>query len=162
MELGYRSFLATALIIFIIGAFILVYAALHISKNPMALFKPSAVTVRDTNVEVRRANTPATRAKGLAGVTALLDTEGMWFIFDSPARQVFWMKDMLIPIDIIWVLDHTVVGVSKEVPLPAPGTPDALLPTYPSPGPVDHALEVSAGFARRHSLNIGDPVEFNP
>ena len=49
------------------------------------------------------ANTDASRERGLSSHTALLDNQGMLFIFDKPGNYGFWMKDMIFPIDILWI-----------------------------------------------------------
>jgi uncharacterized membrane protein (UPF0127 family) len=63
------------------------------------------------------------------------------------------MRDMLIPIDIIWIADAKVAGLHKEL---APGDDSNFI----APAPVRLVLEVPAGFADRHGIKVGDPVVF--
>ena len=47
-------------------------------------------------------DTPETRAKGLMFVDAMAKSSGMLFLYESPQRAVFWMKNTLIPLDMIF------------------------------------------------------------
>ncbi|HEU4429193.1 MAG TPA: DUF192 domain-containing protein, partial [Myxococcota bacterium] len=98
-------------------------------------------------------DTPALRARGLSGRAALAPDEGMLFLFETPAIQSFWMKDMRFPIDIVWIRDQRIVGITPDVPVPR--TPREL-PQFHSPVPCDVVLEVRAGTARRWGLRLGD------
>jgi uncharacterized membrane protein (UPF0127 family) len=71
------------------------------------------------------------------------------------------MKDMLIPLDFIWVANGKIVKIDKNVPAPAPNTPDGNLKTY-SPGtPIDYVLEVNAGFSDKNNIKVGDSVNLS-
>ena len=63
------------------------------------------------------------------------------------------MRDMRFAIDIIWIEGGKVVGFHENL---SPRVPR----NFQSPVPVSLVLEVPAGFARRHGLKPGDPVEF--
>ena len=78
----------------------------------------------------------------------------MYFVFDKPKPAVFWMKGMLIPLDIIWISDNTVVGLEKNVPPPAnPAQTDPL--QYHAPQPVDAVLELFSGQAKELNIDVG-------
>ena len=98
---------------------------------------------------------------GLPGRKSLPDKQGMLFVFDTKSYQTFWMKDMLIPIDIIWISDDIIVDISKNVPNPVPGTVQAQLPLYSSSKPANYVLEVNAGFSDKYSIKIGDKVDLS-
>jgi len=98
-------------------------------------------------------STPETRAKGLGGRTGLASDEGMLFAFDTDAKYRFWMKDMLFPIDILWLSGTgEVVDMRKNV---SPATyPEVFTPIAPS----RYVLELPAGFAEAYSVKVGDVV----
>jgi uncharacterized protein len=101
------------------------------------------------------ASTSAEREQGLSGQQSLPDDGGMLFSFDQPAKYGFWMKDMLIPIDIIWILpDKSVSGILRDV---APGT-------YPqvfySSVPVRYVLELNSGGAAKWGIATGTKLVF--
>jgi uncharacterized membrane protein (UPF0127 family) len=80
----------------------------------------------------------------------------MLFVFDGPQTQTFWMHGMLFPIDIIWILDDMVVGVTENAPIP---TSQFETPTFSSPSPINRVLEVAAGTALKNGIVVGSKVE---
>lgn len=85
----------------------------------------------------------------------------MLFVYSQPSIHQFWMKDMQFPIDIIWIDNGKVVGITDNVPPPDPNTTLNQLPTYSSPQPVSAVLEVNAGYAAMYNIMAGDPVELS-
>ena len=117
------------------------------------------VTIDNISIPVEIANTPALEAKGLSGRTALATDSGMLFTVDPKNNEpAFWMKNMLIPIDIIWIKNNQIIQIDKNVPAPAPGTTDSALKLYKPISPVDYVLEVNAGFAFTNNIKVGDSV----
>jgi uncharacterized membrane protein (UPF0127 family) len=132
---------------------------------------------------VELATTVIQQAKGLSGRTGLGENDGMLFLFNRPAIQSFWMKDMNFPIDIIWIgstpsMDSTgspqassgqaaltadgqtgkVLGFEQNAPTPKPGAQLWQLPIYSSPDGVDTVLEVPAGTVAKNGITVGEPV----
>ena len=109
-------------------------------------------------IEVEIADTVAARARGLSYRDSLGENNGLYFIFDSPGNQAFWMKDMNFPIDIIWIKDDKIVGVAENV-MPQPGAQLWQLKSYSSPVPVNRVLEVNAGWFAKNGIKIGDEAK---
>ena len=66
-------------------------------------------------IKVELAITPEARARGLSGRQGLTQDEGMLFVFDTPGKYPFWMKDMNFAIDMIWISeDSKVVYIKKD------------------------------------------------
>ena len=61
------------------------------------------MTVGGVNLITSFSTTPDAQSKGLAIRDSLNENEGMLFIFETPQKYSFWMKDMKFPIDIIWI-----------------------------------------------------------
>lgn len=95
------------------------------------------------------------RAKGLSGREGLGEKEGMLFKFDEYGFYYFWMKDMLFPIDMIWIRDNKVVDVTHNAPFPVGDEQPA---SFSPQEIVNYVLEVNAGFAREHGIQEGDMV----
>lgn len=107
------------------------------------------VDVADTNEE---------RAQGLSGKSNLEDSYGMLFDFKTQdIKPSFWMKDMLIPIDIIWINDGMVSQIHKNV-LAEPGVPTNELKLYTPDTVIDYVLEVKAGISDQKQIKEGDVV----
>lgn len=128
---------------------------------------PSQKEIRINNipVKVEIAKTPEERKKGLSEREKLPEDEGMLFVFDTEGgyskkdiNPTFWMKDMKIPIDIIWIKEGKIVQIDKNIKPPAENTPDNKLKRYTSPITVDYVLEVNAGFSDKNSLKVGQTL----
>jgi uncharacterized membrane protein (UPF0127 family) len=98
-------------------------------------------------------STPAEQERGLGGRKEIPDNYGMLFVFASKDRYGFWMKDMLTPIDIVWLHDDgTIMKIDAQVD-------PATYPTaYYPPEPVKYVLETRAGYAARHDWKIGTAI----
>jgi len=116
--------------------------------------------VGETPVTVRLAVTEDEHRQGLSGVTQLMENEGMLFVFKTKTSTAFWMKDMKISLDILWIRDGKVIQINETVLPPTEGTPDSKLPLYLPHSRIDHVLEVNAGFSKAHNLKVGDIVTF--
>lgn len=110
---------------------------------------------RPFTVEVVK--TPASIQQGLSGRDAIT-TDGMLFVMPTIDYHGFWMKDMRFDLDMVWIKDCQVVGVTAGVPVPVPGTPLESLPTYQPPGPVDMVLEVPAQKSQAKNWAVGTPI----
>lgn len=104
------------------------------------------------------ARTVAARERGLSGRKGLAPDEGMLFIFDAADTYGFWMKEMLFPIDILWLNGSRIVDISTDLP---PSVPGDRLPVFYPRVPADRVLEVPAGFAKVHGLKLDMPVEYH-
>lgn len=113
--------------------------------------------VGSSTVAVEFARVPEAWARGLSNRDSLPEGVGMLFVFPAAEQRIFWMKDTRMPLDLVWIRDGTVIGITAGVQ-PEPGVADALLRRYPSPGAVDQALEVNAGWAAGHGVNVGDVI----
>jgi uncharacterized membrane protein (UPF0127 family) len=119
-------------------------------------YQHGQVKFAEQTVKVLIPTTQATQAKGLGGRTALSDSEGMLWQYAELQQPTFWMKDMLIHLDFIWLRDSVVVEIMPDVAAPENATD---LPLYTPTVLVDGVLEVPAGFALRHHVQVGDAAE---
>lgn len=127
-----------------------VFAATAPQVEPLAIVTRAGVR-HDFKVEI--ADTPAAQATGLMSRRTMPQDQGMLFEFGLPAQPVsFWMKDTLIPLDIIFVDPR---GVIVNI---AAGIPQSLTP-IPSGGPVKAVLEINGGLAAKFGIQPGDRVE---
>jgi len=132
-------------------------------KLPFAVATPAgnlkSLTINSTSIPVEISKTKQEREKGLSGRSSLPGGSGMLFVFDSQKIVPnFWMKDMQIAIDIIWIADNKITKIDKNVLPPAADTPDTKLVIY-SPGkPIDYVLEVESGFCDKNNIKVGDSV----
>jgi uncharacterized membrane protein (UPF0127 family) len=127
------------------------------SPNPSNL---KTLNLEGKTIQIELANTAKLRSVGLSGRTALDEDRGMLFVFDSKkVTPNFWMKDMLIPIDIIWIRDGVVEKIDADLPPPPSKTKDSELKIYTPGRPIDYVLEVKAGFSEKYGVDVGDAVK---
>ena len=120
-------------------------------------FQPTAMVRLGSGVFMARiADDTAERTKGLSGVKSLSDNEAVLFDFQTEGKWGIWMKDMKIPIDIIWLNeDKEVVYIVKQAPAELGTTK-----TYAPDKPARYVLETKAGAAAASSISIGDTAIF--
>ncbi len=107
-------------------------------------------------VSVDIADTEAVRQRGLMFRDHLAPNEGMIFVFPEPGYYPFWMKNTLIPLDMLWLDGQArIVSIARSVP-PCKADP---CPSYPPTGTATYVIEVVSGFARQHDLKVGDAVK---
>lgn len=106
-----------------------------------------------TTIAAEVADTPALRERGLGGRTSLAEGSGMWFVFDTDDYWPFWMKDTLIPLDMLWVAaDGTIVTIARDV------RPESYPQAYEPTQPARYVLEVPAGFAASRGIAEGQII----
>lgn len=117
------------------------------------------VSVNNVTLKVEIAEDSQSRMKGLSNRKSLDPDWGMLFISPDPFIQTFWMKDMLFPLDFIWINDGKVVNLHENIP--PPSSPDFRPIVISSAVPVDQVLEVNSGFIAKNKIKIGDKVVVN-
>jgi uncharacterized membrane protein (UPF0127 family) len=121
-------------------------------------YETYAVLPKGEKILIELVRTDEERARGLSGRQNLKEDEGMYFVFPREDRYGFWMKGMQFPIDIIWIHQGKVVGVSENVPH-EPGKSDDELPVYHPSSPVNSVLEMRAGSAKRYTIEEGSKIQ---
>ena len=111
------------------------------------------------NLSVEVVSTVQEKRTGLAHRSSLEKGKGMLFIYEQIEEQVFWMKGMLISIDIVWIRKGRVVHVEHSVLPPSPMTKDSSLLRYGRGIYSDMVLEVPAGYAQEISLTQGSLIQ---
>lgn len=113
----------------------------------------SAVTVGDHAFDVELVTTPASREQGLMWRVHMAPDHGMLFVFPQSQPRWFWMKNTLIPLDILYFSsDRELVSIKHGVP-PCRSSP---CPAYGSGKPALYVLELNGGVARDLGLEVGD------
>ncbi len=102
------------------------------------------------NVELARAQDEIT--KGLMYRTSLPENRGMLFVFEGEEQRFFWMKNTLIPLDMIFISGGgRIVNIEKAVPCKTDNCP-----LYLSYFPAKYVLEVNGNFTEENNIEVGD------
>ncbi len=106
------------------------------------------------DIDVQLADSASERELGLSYREGLGDNEGMLFVFDTPGKYGFWMKDMNFPIDMVWFSANGQAVYIEE---------NVATSTYPkaftNSSSAQYVLELGAGEAREHGLYLGTKVD---
>lgn len=108
------------------------------------------------NVEI--VDTPQERSRGLMFREHLDQDSGMFFVFERQDILAFWMKNTLIPLDMLFIDENfEIVEIKKSVP-PCFEEP---CPNYPTKKPAKYVLEVNEGFVERNNIKVSDKILYN-
>jgi uncharacterized membrane protein (UPF0127 family) len=157
-------FLVIVLLVFLCG--VVIWGVKHLSAYPQnPQYLNYDVPVGERPIRVLSLNGTPIRAevvypgpdtqRGLGGRSQMPLDEGMLFELQYEDIHSFWMKDMLIPIDIIWINGDKVVEMAEYLPpprryeVPVTHTPSAL---------ANRVLEVNAGMVESTGLKVGDRI----
>lgn len=132
------------------------------SRSPVVVEQfplTAQVTIGSETILLEVAQTPAQQAQGLMFRTELAGDRGMLFQFPEPRIARFWMKNTLIPLDIIFLRAGKIKRIIANVP-PCKADP---CPTYgPMADEVDQVLELGAGRAKELGLEVNQVLKFLP
>src|SRR3989338_1279150 len=118
------------------------------SKEPQVCFE-------DTCFNVEIVDTSAEREIGLMNRAELDSDSGMLFIFESEGNYPFWMKNTLIPLDMIWIDKNNSI-VDIETALPCEADP---CPVISPSGDALYVLEINAGLSSQKGIITGMQAE---
>ncbi len=105
---------------------------------------------------VEIASTPEERSRGLMYRENLPGNEGMLFVFKEEGNYSFWMKNVLIPLDIIWIDKNGKITYIAENLQPNSGVHyETIKPSQRA----KYVLEINGGLAAKIGLTIGDMVK---
>lgn len=93
------------------------------------------------------------RAQGLMFVEEMGTFEGMLFVFEAPQTASFWMRNTLIPLDMVFIGADGVVDHIHENAVPLDETPIF------GGDDIQYVLEVNGGLSARLGLSVGDEVQ---
>jgi len=107
----------------------------------------------EAEFNVAVADSIAERSRGLMFVESMGTMEGMLFVYRVPQSVSFWMRNTLIPLDMIFVDKDGVVRNIHSMAQPLDETP-----IYGGEG-IKFVLEINGGMAERLGLAVGDQMQ---
>lgn len=140
----------------LIGGVILVIVASAIAFMLSNLQPKTEVRVGTAVFQTQLADDEAERTKGLSGVSSLGANDGLLMVFPSDDTWGIWMRDMKVPIDIIWIdRAYKVVHIVKNAQ-----PEDSTAKTFAPMKPARFVLEVPAGSVEMYGIKVGDMADF--
>ncbi len=114
------------------------------------------VIINGNKIAVEIADEPQEHSLGLMHRKHLDENKGMLFIFNDEQIRNFWMKNTLIPLDMLFISKDSVIVDIIEAE-PCRKDPCSL---YPGKEPAKYVLEVNKGHSSQKNIRIGDKVTF--
>lgn len=147
------------LLVFSIGCFVSLYIVLPTTKSKDIQFKKGEISFHRQQLTLKTeiAMTRVQLETGLMFRKKLLSNQGMLLIFKQQNIQKIWMKNMLFPLDMVFISSQNqVVSILKNLP---PCLKDGCI-TYKTTTPSKIVLELKAGKIDQYKIKIGDKVSF--
>ena len=113
------------------------------------------VIIAGRTIELEVARTQQQQAMGLMFRTVLADNRGMLFQFKPPQPTKFWMKNTLIPLDMVFLQNGKVAAIAASVP---PCTQEPC-PTYGPDTAIDQVVELRGGRVAELGLKVGETLK---
>jgi uncharacterized membrane protein (UPF0127 family) len=118
---------------------------------------PRVVLPSGSTYTLEVVRTPEEQAQGLMFRESLAEKTGMLFPFGDKAVHRFWMKNTMIPLDMIWMdSDGRVIFVSADTP-PCRADP---CPSYGPDSAAASVLEIAGGKAEKERIGLGSVLRF--
>lgn len=121
-------------------------------EGELLFLKPDGSVIVKVNIEI--ADNDAERQMGLMNRSFMNNSQAMLFIFDKEEPQAFWMKNTIIPLDILYV------NSNKEIVSIAANTEPFSEKSLPSAGPAIYVVEVNAGFCDQYGISAGYKISY--
>ena len=127
------------------------------TASPSPSPQPAVILRGGQRFAVEIVTTDEERARGLMNRTSLPRDRGMLFVFATDEEHSFWMKNTLIPLDMVWLdQGRRVVAFHSNVP-PCRVDP---CPNYAPGASARYVLELNGGTAAEAGVKVGDLVTF--
>lgn len=125
----------------------------QISENDNAL----RICLKNKCFDVEIVRTEEEKKTGLMNREHLDPDDGMLFLFENKGVYNFWMKNTLIPLDIIWIDENKKVVFIKENAMPCNFEDCEVF--YPNQK-AKYVLEINGGLAEKYGIKVGDIADF--
>jgi hypothetical protein len=129
-----------------------------VKKSIIQFVKDGELTFQTKNntyiqkIDIEIADNDDRRTRGLMDRIGMKENQGMLFIFPYDTIQSFWMKNTVMPLDIMFInRDNEIVTIHKNT---VPFDTGA----YASTKPASLVVEVNAGYTEKYGINVGDKI----
>jgi len=139
---------------------ILILFVYQITKTNGESLKPVStdfVVIKNQKVFLDVADNREKITRGLMGVDNIAENQGMVFLFKKHDYKTFWMKNMKIPLDIVFISNEKIAKIYNEVPV----CEKYPCPLYESKYKIDSVIEFKKGFCEKYNVKVGDKIKFS-
>ncbi len=155
------SKVATIIVLIAVAVFFVVNNFINNNETEVKYYtfrKEGELTFTDTlgnakiKIDLEIADSEYERQLGLMNRKSMEETQGMLFIFQYERMQSFWMRNTLIPLDILFInKDKEIITIHKN-------TETLSAQSYPSTAPAIYVVELVGGFTDKYNIVKGDKI----
>ena len=122
------------------------------AQSPQIQLPRTTLSIGMFQIDTQVAQAPEERQIGLMFRTQMPQAEGMLFIFETPSKQCFWMKNTLLPLTAAFVADDgSIVNFADMKP--------QTTETHCSAKPVRYVLEMNQGWFVKKGIKAGTKLK---
>ena len=125
---------------------------LQSSQNTESMQIASVIFANNVKIDAEIADNETLRQNGLMHRKHLAENHGMLFVYPGQAIRAVWMKNTLIPLDVLFLSENGKIVSLLRGLTPCEQTP---CPISRSSTDAHYMLEVNAGFIDRHRIKVG-------
>lgn len=144
--------------ILLIAVIVFSFGQKYLRDLPLPFTQTATATINNQRFNLTVAKSDQEKEIGLSERQSLPQDSGMLFVFEELNYYSFWMKNMRLPVDIIFIRGDQIVTIYENVQPPKEETTS--LPIYKPKEPADKVLEINAGLSRKHNFKEGNKVTF--
>ena len=138
----------------LITLIIIATLACWLALSPHQKIRQPKLCIDSHCIEISIADTPEKQEQWLMYVQHLPENSGMLFIFDKADIYTFWMKNTLIPLDMIRInTDNKIVDIQEALPC----TTD-ICQTYPGKWSASYVLEINKWLSKKRNIHTGQDI----
>lgn len=119
-------------------------------EGELTFVKPNGEMISQLDIEI--ADDDEQRMTGLMFRDKMLENQGMLFIFPNEALQSFWMKNTILPLDMIFINSKMEIVKIHKNTIPYSEQ------SYPSIKPAQYVVEVNANYTDKYGIKEGDKI----
>lgn len=140
---------------------LLCFAACSRSPDPVRDFGSREVTMPDGRTVLAEVlMNPVDMARGMMFRDSLAPDRGMLFIHGGPGRYTYYMFQVKVPLDIVWMdTKRRVAEIAANTP-PCPSKSAKECPHYGGHETSQYVLELAGGMAAKHGVQVGSVLNF--
>ncbi|MFP4514658.1 MAG: DUF192 domain-containing protein [Parcubacteria group bacterium] len=137
--------------------FLIITSLVIVSVAIFFSYETKEVQFENISFQAEIADSSAEHYNGLSNRNYLCGNCAMLFVFEDNTERSFVMREMMMPIDIVFINNNMVIDIHKDLK-PEGKDYDNY---YKSAGAVDMALEINANYSDKYNIKVGDKVIIN-
>ncbi|HKK54144.1 MAG TPA: DUF192 domain-containing protein [Patescibacteria group bacterium] len=134
--------------------FLIIIVLILLLSTAFFVNKIDEVKIKNTIFQVEIADESNERQKGLSNRNYLCGNCAMLFVFEDSKPRTFVMREMMMPIDILFINNNIITDIYKDLEPEGKNYNNY----YKSSSSANMVLEINANYSDRHDIKVGDEI----